>query len=226
MKRNLTPFLIVALVIAGSAVVGVWVNQVNNASGKQVINSNVNNESVSISTISFEPVIQSTTNNGLELTATILTKGQNVSVSAEVNNTLSTYLKVDTMSMSNPAYGPCQRGIVTGIRVFLGRYSIDNISKAQELPLYNPSSIYLCPMAYSYSYDFSPNSAIAAVTSFYGDTPQSNWTRIVQENSVVTGYWTGSGQNYAFNSFVPGTYTILTYDAWGNDVILYFQVGI
>jgi len=38
------------------------------------------------------------------------------------------------------------------------------------------------------------------------------------------GYWTGSGQNFTFNKFTPGTYTVIGADEWGNVVFLPFSV--
>ncbi len=169
-------------------------------------------------------VVHSPVHDGLELTATIEREGQNVSVIAEVNNTLSTYLQVNSTSIDNPAYGPCQQGFATGVRVYMGHYSLSNLSQAKELLLYDPSSQYRCPAFFTFQYTFSPNSAMATVQATLGGY-QQNGSRLVSETSVVSGYWVGSGQSYIFQRFPAGEYSVLVFDAWGDEAVGYFQVA-
>lgn len=175
-------------------------------------------------------VVHSPIDNSLELAATIrqayLGEGQNLTVIAEVNNTSPDPLKVNSTSMDNPAYGPCDQGFATGIQVYAGHYSLTDLTEAQGLLLYNPSSTYFCPAIFTFYYTFSPNSANATMAPYLNGFAPENETRLVRETSVVGGYWIGSGQAYAFRRFDPGQYTVLVFDAWGNKVIGYFQQNV
>jgi hypothetical protein len=201
------------LLVAASALTYGLLSQghhlVNNTSTSKVVNSNVP--------------------DGLELTATIepnsVAEGQNVSVVAEVNNTQSTTLEVDSISMTNPAYGPCGQGFATGVRVYRGHYSLSSLSQANELLLYNPSLTYLCPAVFTFQYTFSPDSAMATIQASLGAYQAENETRLVSETSVLTGYWVDSGLGYVFQRFPVGQYTVLIFDAWGDQAVGYFQVS-
>ena len=71
--------------------------------------------------------IQSNVTGGLQLTATIkpvvAQQGNNISVTALVYDTLSTPVVVNATSMDNPADGPCQQGLATGVEVYQGSYT-------------------------------------------------------------------------------------------------------
>ncbi len=172
-------------------------------------------------------VVHSPVHNGLELTATIqqiyLVEGQPLTVVAEVNNTSSTPLTVNATSMDNPAYGPCQQGFATGVQIYMGHYSAGNLTQANELLLYNPSLI-SCPAVFTFRYTFGANSALATVQPSLGGYQPRSEARLVNETSVVGGYWVGSGQNYVFHAFPTGQYTVLVFDAWGDEALGYFQV--
>ncbi len=169
--------------------------------------------------------------NGLELTATIkevfIPEGQNLTVVVEVNNTLSTPLRVDTPSMVNPTYGPCQQGFATRISVYSGNYTylelFNNRSNPTPLLLYNPSLIYTCPAVFNFQYTFEPNSAVATINSSLGGYHRID-TRLVNETSVVAGYWVQTPIGYQFKRFPIGVYTVVASDAWGDKAIGYFQV--
>ena len=182
----------------------------------------------SIDYASKSMVVHSPVNNGLELTATIqqiyLKEGQNLSVIAEVNNTLSTPLTLNATIIENPASGPCAQGSATGIRVYMGHYSAGNLTQAQELWLYNPSLVYYCPAAWTLRYTFAPNSDMATVQQSLGGFQGHNETGLVNETSTVGGYWVGSGQNYVFHTFPVRQYTVLVFDAWGDEALAYFEV--
>jgi hypothetical protein len=169
---------------------------------------------------------------GLELAVTLPTRvpqGRNVTIVAEVNNTLSTPVRLNTTSMTNPAYGPCAQGFATKIVVYLGNYTylqlFNNRSNPTPLLLYNPTLIYSCPAVFTFTYTFNPKSSVATIQPFIGGFQSKNETRAVRENSVVGGYWTASGQTYTFHKFQPGVYTVVIFDAWGNQkVIGYFKI--
>ncbi|HEV2390136.1 MAG TPA: hypothetical protein VGS04_05355 [Nitrososphaerales archaeon] len=175
-----------------------------------------------------EVTLRSNVSLGLQLVATIkpiqASLGQNISVVAQVYNTLSTSVNVTTDSMGNPAFGPCQQRLATAVNVYSGNYSygalFNNRSQPARLLLYDPSLAYTCPEVFSFNYSFSPNSDIALVQP---DGPKGT-AGPVNETSVLTGYWTGSGQNYTYKEFPPGTYTIVVFAAWGQKVIGYFRV--
>jgi hypothetical protein len=166
--------------------------------------------------------------NGLELTATIkevfLPEGQNLTVVAEVNNTLATPLTVNATSMVNPAYGPCQQGFATGIEVYSGNLTymelFNNGSAAKPLLLYNPLQTTLCPAVFSWQYRFQSQSAVASVQGTLGRYHTRNETKLIEETSIVAGYWVGD----QFQRFALGQYTVVVFDVWGDRAIGHFQV--
>jgi hypothetical protein len=164
--------------------------------------------------------VESNITGGLQLTATIkpayVPKGQNITVMAQVFNTLSSEVKVNATSMANPASGPCELGFLTGVRVYQGQYTMANLSNGTELLLYNPSLPWICPTLVSYQYSFAPNSDLVT---------RQNLARQVNESSILAGYWTGSGQRYAFQPFLPGICTVEVFDAWGQHAVGHFQVS-
>ena len=170
--------------------------------------------------------------NGLELTATIkevfLPEGQNLTVVAEVNNTLSAPLMVDATSIDNPAYGPCQQAFATGVEVYSGNYTnlelFNNGSTPTPLLLYNPTLIYTCPAVFGFQYDFEPDSAMATVNSSLAGNHYRTETRLVNETSVVAGYWVQTPSGYQFQKFPVGQYTVVAFDAWGHRAVGHFQV--
>jgi hypothetical protein len=169
---------------------------------------------------------------GLELTATLptsLAEGQNLSVTAEVDNTNTRELNLTSTSMVNHANGPCAQGQVTAIDVYSGSYSylelFNNRSQPTPLLLYNPSLNYLCPAVFNFNYIFQPNSSTATVRAYLGgNQAMKEQEKVVEETSQVAGYWAGSGSSYDFYRFSPGTYTVVVYDYWGNSIIGYFEV--
>jgi YVTN family beta-propeller protein len=179
--------------------------------------------------------------SGLQLTATIeptkVSQGENISVIAQVYDRLSSSLNVSSTSFVNSDYGPCAQGFATGVQVYRGQYTSANVSEGHGLLLYNPSLVYLCPAEFTFQYSFEPNSDNATVVPSLGafQDPNMDTTGPVNETSVLAGYWIGTGQGfldqngdesqaYAFNTFQPGTYTVVVDDAWGQKAIGNFQV--
>ncbi|MDG7015991.1 MAG: hypothetical protein JRM82_01295, partial [Nitrososphaerota archaeon] len=174
--------------------------------------------------------LNSTTSvDGLKLSAPFnssAVQGRNFTVTAEVINTLPRVVNVNATSMTNPADGPCQQGLATGVKVYQGNYTVANVSQATELLLYNPSLTYTCPAVFTFHYSFSPNSDIATMQSVLGGSQVGkNTTGPIKESSVLSGYWSGSGQSYTFSVFPPGDYTMVVFDAWGQTVVDRFQVA-
>ncbi len=172
--------------------------------------------------------LRSNVSLGLVLVATIkpiqASQGENISVVAQVYNTLTTAVNVNATSMTNPAFGPCQQGFATGVHVYSGNYSyveiFNNRSQPAQLLLYDPSLAYTCPEVFTFSYSFSPQSDVAVVQP----SGLKGASEPVNETSVLSGYWTGSGKNDTYKVFPPGIYTIVVYDAWGQKVVGYLQV--
>jgi len=134
------------------------------------------------------------------------TPGRNITVVATVSDALSTSVQLESQALTNPAYGPCEQSFITYVDVYYGHYASSNLSGAKPLLLYDPSGLYACPTAGFYRYTFTPGQP-------------------VNETSVVGGYWTGSGQSYAFQPFQQGDYTVVVSDAWGQRVYGYFAVA-
>lgn len=169
---------------------------------------------------------------GLELTASlpeILFAGQNLSVVAEVENTTPNVVNLTSTSMVNHANGPCAQGQVTAIDVNSGNYSyiqlFNNPSQPAPLLPYNPSLNYLCPAVFNFNCVFQPNSSTATVRAYLGgNQAMKDQVKVVEETSLVSGYWTQSGSAYVFHHFSSGTYAVVFYDYWGNTIIGYMQV--
>jgi hypothetical protein len=224
LKNGLIASVLVVVLVLGAA------------AGYLVGVTNGRTTSITVTTTVTQPpqvpqstVVHSSVRLGLELTATItpafLAEGQNVTIVAEVNNTSSSNVEANTTSVVNPAEGPCAQGFFTSLDVYSGNLSynqlFNNRSNPSPLRLYNPSLVYTCPRMFNFTYVFYPHGAVARIQSDAG-----NGTKAVRETSVIGGYWTGSGQNYAFHSFPPGEYTVVVYDAWGSQKLIgYFQVG-
>jgi hypothetical protein len=164
----------------------------------------------------------------LQLTADVLpvnaSPGQNISMIADVYNSLPYNVTLNATSIVNPSQGPCAQNQATAVNVYSGHYTFVNISHATPLLLYNASQDYLCPAQFHFTYTFLANSDNATVMTL---PPFSFPTiaEIVNETSTLSGYWTKSENSYAFQNFGPGQYTVLVMDAWSQETICYFQVS-
>ncbi|MGD0330922.1 MAG: hypothetical protein ABSB40_10895 [Nitrososphaeria archaeon] len=78
---------------------------------------------------------------------------------------------------------------------------------------------------FTFQYTFSPNSNIATIQLSLGAFEPKSTTSPVNETSILAGYWTGSGQDYVFHTFPTGIYTVVVFDAWGQEAIGYFQIS-
>lgn len=217
MKRNMVLVFGVVVLLAASVLVyeigqSHQPNQIDYASASKVVHSPVR--------------------NGLELTATIeqifIPEGQNLTIVAEVNNTLSTPMKVNSTSIVNPAYGPCQQGFATGIELYSGNYTymelFNNGSTPTPFLLYDPSLTYTCPAVFTFQYTFEPDSATATINSSLAGHHFRTDTKLVIESSVVGGYYLKTSFGYQFERLPVGEYTVVVFDAWGDRAIGHFQV--
>ena len=164
--------------------------------------------STELSTITVSPssaVINSPVKNDHELSAaiqpTVASLGQNITIIATVLDVGSTTFEMNTTGLVNPVYGPCAQAFATGVYAYSGYYSSANVSQANQLLIYNPNLIHLCPTQSIFHHTFSPLSGMTEV-------------------SVLTGYWTGS----SFQPFPAGVYTMSVFDAYGQVAIGHFQV--
>jgi hypothetical protein len=219
--------LVLVLIVMVAAVVGITLAAGPNPKAVRSETS-ANTSSTATATGPSAETLSSNVSLGLELIATITptqaSPGGNFSVSAQVYNTLSSPVNVTADSMVNPALGPCQQQVATGLYVYSGNYTylelFNNRSQPATLLLYDPALNYTCPEVFTFDYSFSPQSDMAVVQAigFKSAALPVNGT------SVLSGYWAGSGQNYSYRAFPPGVYTVAVYDSWGEKVIGYFQV--
>lgn len=173
--------------------------------------------------------IATSTIPGLQLFASVkpssLAIGQNVTIVAGVYNPLSTNVKVNASEIRNPSQAPC--GLWTspmGIRVYWGHYTVTNLSGASPLLLYNASLPVFCPVFSNNAYTFQPNSDNATVSYF-----ETSTKLVANETISLSGYWSagplaGPGSKYFPQNFEPGSYTVVVFDAWGQQLIEYFEV--
>jgi hypothetical protein len=154
-------------------------------------------------------LVNSSVSNGLEVSALIgpvhVATGQNIAITIWVSNTLSRVVTVNATGITNPIVGPCPIEL-QGAEVYQGNYTASTLPPGGGLFFYNPTGIYSCPTTIESQFSFSPNSDIATSTS------------------ELSGYYAGSGQNYAFTQFPPGVYTVKVFDAWHQVAIGHFEV--
>lgn len=134
------------------------------------------------------------------------TSGEGVTVLTQVLNPLSITVAYDAVVMTSPAYGPCEQDLLTGAKAYAGYYTMENISTATQLLLYDPNGIYTCPTPLQlYRQTFLPGAS-------------------VNESVQLKGYWTVSGNSSTFHQFSQGYYTVLAFDNWGHQALLHFMV--
>jgi hypothetical protein len=156
---------------------------------------------------------------------TQLSSGQNVTITDEVYNPLATEVVANSSEIINPTQGPCGRGVIpTGVQVYEGHYTFTNLTEGTPLMLYNASGgPHPCPAPYSNVFHFQPDSDKAIV--FYLGT-SIDW--VTNETIGLKGYWVqvpSSGlPRFALHEFAAGEYTVLVFDAWGQQQLEYFVV--
>lgn len=185
--------------------------------------------SVSTTTILQETATKTSTVPQLQLFAAVkpssIAEGQNVTIVAEVYNPLQTNVTINVGEITNPTQGPCGLGVTpTGIWVYSGHYTFTNLSIASPLQLYNVSLAVPCAAVFNNTYTFQPNSDKATV-SYLG----TSMTLVTNETISLSGYWiagllAGPNSGLVFHVFSPGSYTVVVFDAWGQQVVEYFEV--
>ncbi len=113
----------------------------------------------------------------------------------------------------NLSSGPCGFASPFGVATYQGRYTLENLSMAKKVEVFDVFSVYFCgPIA----------------TGPYRLAPLQTVTRHVD----LSGYWTsgetkhpgGGVSEGILHPFPPGVYTLVAADAWGHVKVLYFQV--
>ena len=161
-----------------------------------------------------------------KVTPGIVAQGGNVSIRFGVYNPLPAEVSLSFNDSSNPSQCSCSCGPVF-LRIFAGHYSFANLSSASPLLQYNASNVPPCFRPEGYSLTFAPNSDQALVV-IHDLNYTATWTFNYTE--VLNGYWincclSGPGPSYTLQPFLPGPYTVLAYDSWGQQEIEYFEVA-
>jgi plastocyanin len=149
--------------------------------------------------------------------------GQAVGITISVNNTLPAqlYVKAENSGvLPSLSLDPCVPRPF-GITMFQGYYTEQNMTKGNQLLLFNPDVS--CPvMNATLSYVFEPSSAHAVVyTCTDAGQPLCSYNDEMADHVSIGGYWY-QGNLYPFKS---GTYTIVGGDEWGHVAIEHFAVG-
>jgi hypothetical protein len=161
----------------------------------------------------------------VQVEPTRLVSGQNVTIVAEVYNPLSIEVTANSSMIINPTQAPCGLGIApTGIQIYGGHYTSANLTQGTPLMLYNASGpVPPCSAPYNSVYHFVPNSDKAVV--FYLGT-STDW--VANETTALREYWTQVTSNglprFAPHEFAIGEYTVLVFDAWGQQQLEYFTI--
>ena len=166
---------------------------------------------------------------------TTISSGSNVTLRIRLVNTSDTVINmsrnnlwpvVDGFSRAL-SIGPCGYYYPYGFAVFSGYLTMESIGYTPPLAIFEPG-VYMCPLFLEFKYySFQPYSDTAVVS---GTNTPLNIT--LYSNLNFSGYWTYNGsvsgnttsQNYHFNYFENGVYTILVADQWGAVSLMYFTV--
>ena len=168
----------------------------------------------------FIPSYNQTAVPSLQLSASVTpsngSSGQNFSIRADVYNSLANIVTLNTTEIVNHADGPCGSGAIA-VTAYSGHYTFSNVSNATPLILFNASLAISCFASFRGSYTFSPNSDNATIHYVFPASP--NFSKLVNLNENLSGYWVreGNGTLFNFQPFLPGPYSVVVSDAWGQD---------
>jgi hypothetical protein len=160
--------------------------------------------------------------NGLQLVISVsplnLTQGQNVTISSWVYNPTSSALVVKFPGLENPSESPCELGSATAVDIYSGGYTFANLTGAAPLLQFNanvapPQCDNIAPAGSHPQYTFLS----------YGENS-------TMDTNVFGGYYvynsTGPAfHRYVFQRFPSGTYTVVVFDAWGQQQLGHFTVN-
>ena len=152
--------------------------------------------------------------------------GQEVSISVDEKNTLSTINNVTATDnlpsefMSGFTNDPSP--LPFGLAVLQGNYTVSNYSAMTPLIIYDPSKVYIGTRVVGpTSYSFQPLNDTAVLSG--GDYNSSNGLKMQYEINV-NGYWPNNASTTSTN-FEPGVYTVVAGDEWGALVLVHFTVS-
>jgi hypothetical protein len=164
-----------------------------------------------------------TVNSTSNAAAALIPFGTDITVTAYLYNPLHAFNDVSATPAENDALGDCGADLFTSIEVYSGFFTAANVSNGTPLQLFKPDESLLCvPMQLvsfvhmANNFTIFPESRIAVLNG--------NQVVILNETSVISGYWTGSGENYIYQSFPVGKYTALISDQWGQMVFFHFTI--
>jgi hypothetical protein len=171
-----------------------------------------------VSTLTFHT--QSVIGFGASLNATTLAQSQAVRVNLEDWNTLEFKNSLplgDGLSNLNLSSGQCGGLYPGGIAVYQGAYDLSNMSSGAPLAIYSPGFI------------SCPGLATLPATNSFTFNPVQNVTTYVD----LVGYWTsgstpqpdGGAIQGVLHRFLPGVYTVIAGNEWGNTKVMYFHVN-
>ena len=175
-----------------------------------------------VSTLTFHT--QGAIGFGASLNATTVTQSQTVRVNLEDWSTLEFKNSLplgDGLQALNLSSGPCGGLDPAGIAVYEGAYDLSNVSSASQLAFYAQGSYYSLGSYYICT-------ALTPLTNSFTFRPLQNVTSYVD----LVGYWTsgstpqpdGGSTQGVLHHFLPGVYTVVAGDEWGNSKVMYFHV--
>jgi len=171
----------------------------------------------------------------LTINTTVLTRGQNLSVSISEYNSANTLQNVSVAAhwpISNLTLYPCGRiGYPFGVAVLRGNYEEGNLSLGTTLQIVESGS-QSCPSTPGFNnYYFEIHSDKAALSGDCTPSVSCGQPYNASQTIAITGYWTG-GAPIPMEPLTPsvlhplqhGEYTLVAGDEWGNEAILHFVV--
>jgi len=161
----------------------------------------------------------------LSLDGTTYQPGQEVSISVDERNMLST---MNNVSASDNLPSEFMSGFTNepsplpfGLAMFQGNYDVSDFSTVIPLIIYDPSKVYIgITVTAPTSYSFQPLSDTAILNG--GDYKFVSGLKLQYEIGV-NGYWPNNASTTTTN-FEPGVYTVVAGDEWGALVVVHFTV--
>lgn len=143
------------------------------------------------------------------MNATVISPNQTirVEVSDMSNQSFMVQLPYASGNLGNFSMGPCA-DYPFGVALYQGMYTLDNWTTAGPSIFFYKPGAYLCgsEIAYYPSYQFSPLQNVSGTVD-------------------ISGYWTGGLSQSVHHPFLHGVYTLEAVDAWGDIILLHFQVS-
>ncbi|MDE1763877.1 MAG: hypothetical protein KGH88_06500 [Thaumarchaeota archaeon] len=158
----------------------------------------------------------------LTTNSTIIRQGQTIGVDIWISNTSSNNLTMnydDNWPWKRLTLYPCVVGMPFGVALLEGNYSLQNLTAAKQLSLYQ-NGTYNCPMErYDHvnAYAFEPSSDNATL-----ETPAGNFTSEMRYSLSVNGFY---GPANDFQALADGEYTIVAGDEWRHIALQHFTVS-